>query len=496
MLLIAIPLAHPDHAASLETRRVKLDALVAKLAPRQAVTLRPTPTATPKPIATSRNIDYIQNLPTELLVEIGHHLLTSDPDDARVLAEVSQHWRAVFLDDANVWSTLKLGSCTVWPSPKVDAYWKRSKGMLVALEMDEVSVEVAANVLATVQSSFERLATLRWTVPVTGTLWNGLGHELRKWRGRFCSLRLLRLGSVPARGPRRFVPTVNVSADVWSLLSGPCVLESLALCSLSVDYLAPPLSLGSVASIRHLDLSSTDLAFSGVDLGDASHFLDLVPNLVSLTMPGSAGPFFVNRHHRTVPIILPDLRWLNVSKSRLATPAPPIALSCPRLQQANLSHTNWRAGDAILPHDPSTGTVFVGNVGHLTYLNLTHTPVAETAVLDGLPHMPRLKILSLASSSFTNKMVEALVLGQDQVQGGGAAPRLEQLDLSFSGTVTGGPLCRLVKSRKGHGRDGKGLRSLAVDGCPLIEKKAIEWLKKTVERFSGEVAYPREEEHR
>ena len=45
----------------------------------------------------------------------------------------------------------------------------------------------------------------------------------------------------------------------------------------------------------------------------------------------------------------------------------------------------------------------------------------------------------------------------------------------------------MVASRRGKARDGRGLRSLAVDGCPLIELKAVEWLMAKVDRFSCKV---------
>lgn len=472
MLLLAIPLSSPAHADSLETRKAALDDKLA--------------------LHNKSKTNYIHTLPAELLTSIGHHLADSDADVALVLAGVSRHWRALFLDDARVWSTLKLSRRRTLQ--KTAAYWERSKGMLVSLEMNGLSVEQAGKVLAIVHPSFDRLRTLKWAVEV-GLSSADIGSELRKWSGRFSNLRQLQIEFLPTQGNQALV-SVHAAEDVWTILSSPCVLDTLALCNLPAMSLNPPSSLGSVESIQHLDLSSVQLSVMPIApspstlIPDFSRLLGLVPNLETLAMVGTQGPFDLRPKTVQVgPIALPSLRRLNVSKSRFVT-SQPIILSTPVLERADLSQLNWQAWDALLPLDPTTGQKSTANVGHLTHLNLTRTALGEEALLDSLKLLPMLTHLQVASSSFTNKTIEALVLPANKDKDAatdGLLPALEHLDMSYSESVTGGPICRMVASRRGKARDGRGLRSLAVDGCPLIELKAVEWLMAKVDRFSCKV---------
>ena len=460
MLLIAIPLSPPDHADSLKRRQAGLDAKLA--------------------LYHKSKINHIQSLPAELLTSIGHHLAETDADVALVLAGVSRQWRSLFLDDAKVWSTLKISRRR--GLPKAQAYWERSKGMLVSLEMNGLSVEQGGKVLELVQPSFERLVSLHWTIDV-GQSTARVESHLTRWQGRFTRLRHLRIQYLPG-GANPAVQTMLEASPVWSLLGATCVLDSLALCNVQLFGLPPPAKLGPISSLRHLDFTSLTLPRHASSDMDLSHFLDLVPDLETLVLAGASGPFICHPDHRTHPVLLSSLRRLNVSKSRLSS-AMDLALVTPVLERADLSQISgqawWRA---LLPLDPTTGQISTANVGRLTHLNLTRSSIEEDPLLHSLGLIPTLTHLYLASSNLTNKVFEGLVLSSS---GEGVAPALEHLDMSYSESVTGGPVCRMVASRKGYGREGKGLRSLVLDGCPVIELKAVEWLMGKVDKVSCKV---------
>ncbi|KAL7416511.1 hypothetical protein BDY24DRAFT_439014 [Mrakia frigida] len=455
MLLLAIPLSPSSNLASLRARQSALDAKLLLYQKSKA--------------------NHIQTLPAEILTSIGHLLVNSDSDVALRLAGVSSRWRSIFLDDAKVWSRLKLGRKR--SLPKAKAFWERSKGLLVALEMDGVPGELAGKVMGMVNGSFGRLKVFRWRVEQRCEI----GPELQRWRGRFRNLRHLRLELWPGDFNGR-VATIDLDL-VWNLLVGPCVLETLDLRNLNTPTLIPPPHLGSISSIKHLNLSSytlLNLPTSSPE-NDLSHFLDLVPNLETIALPNSQGRFIKTPNHRTSDVQMLSLKRLSVLASAFS-PLEPISM--PSLERADFTLLTWPAFSVLIPLDPTTGDPLDVNVRHLTHLNLTRAPIIEGLVVDYLNLIPTLTHLVLASCNVTNATFENLVLSSE---GEGCIPLLEHLDMSYSAEVTGGPVCRMVASRKGRGRDGRGLRSLVLDGCPLIEVKAVDWLMEKVERFSCKI---------
>lgn len=455
MLLLAIPLSPSANVASLQARRSALDA---KLVLYQ-----------------KSKTNHIQTLPAEVLTSIGHLLVGSDSDVALKLAGVSLRWRSIFLDDAKIWSRLKLGKKRY--HPKAKAFWERSKGMLVGLEMEGVPPESVGKVMGMVNASFGRLKIFRWRVEERCDV----GTELRRWRSRFGNLRHLRLELWPTGFDGRLA-TIDLDM-VWDLLAGPCVLETLDLRNLNTPSIVPPPRIGSIASIKHLNLSSYTLLNypTSSPENDLSHFLDLVPNLETVSLPNSQGRFIKTPNHRTSDVQMLSLKRLSVLGSAFSPLGP---ISMPLLERADFTLLTWPAFTVLIPLDPTTGDPSDVNVRHLTHLNLTRAPIIEGLVVDYLNLIPTLTHLVLASCNITNATFESLVLS---TEGEGCIPLLEHLDMSYSAEVTGGPVCRMVASRKGRGRDGRGLRSLVLDGCPLIEVKAVDWLMAKVERFSCKI---------
>lgn len=479
-----------SRAVSLSTpvQRPALEARLAALAPKVAAEER-------------SRINFIQSLPVEILSLIGRFYLETSPHGAVILASVCRHWRAVYLSDPSLWRELRLSSARPSAGGRVRApttlrkmavaWLQRSGGSLDALSLS-VSSDVEEPLFELLGPVLGTLESFTWIAPASPHFL----ERLEGWRGRFVSLRRLSIQTPKAL----HTGVEEVSRRIWGILSSANRLVDLRIDRQYLGgLLEPPPELGVFLSLRTLHLNITGapgLAFLPPERFPALEHVDVPLGMLSRSVRLALHP-----PDQPEPLVYSGVTSLKAQAMQMSIERPEAVF--PNLRRLELTRSflpaqetvhSIMAGFLALPRDHTLGLASGLPRHPLTHLDLSRSPVTEAGLLQQLVHLPSLAVLRLSNCNLTNATVIRLIIDNTVHP---LCPLLEELNLSYSDELTGGPLCRMVASRRttravGLASDeGDGgvpetaiFRKLLVDGCTMIESAAIEWLRVKLETFS------------
>ncbi|KZT24473.1 hypothetical protein NEOLEDRAFT_1134845 [Neolentinus lepideus HHB14362 ss-1] len=401
------------------------------------------------------NSYHFGKLPVEIIVHIFTLHVDTHASGSIVLSHVCQHWRGIALNTPTLWSTLILSRK---PIKKALLWHTRSGGMVKELT-------VRQGVLAAGMPPFKRLRTFRTA-----------SHEMTLKH-------LLDLLDANEREQltRNLEEIVLKECHTSALVAQEMpALRHLEIRSVGVfDWNAASTH---ISSLRTLVVHDTSYP-----IGDVLSLLRANPMLETLSFMATPGKIYLDFgiEPDLTQFPLPCLRSLELGNFDLWSDMFLATISTPSLETLTLTALQSRQ-DAVLHKLKRDG------VSRLRELRMQKCSVSPSTVLQVLEHVDALETLELSHiggnasagarmGGDINVVIEALAAGTLGGDGSPLCCSLQHLDISHCPDIKTGPLIRLVKAHLagGHG-DIKPLRSLIMNGCPLIDAETLPWFRSKV----------------
>lgn len=420
-----------------------------------------------------RRVQYhFGQLPTEIVAEIFHVLISEDQAKLLTLLHVCKRWRDIVWHTPPLWDTLTITHRH--PTQKVALWVRRSNGKIRELQ-------VRADVRRNLDWSFNSLRGLQWD------------------RLRVCKIEVWDLAQylesismshiISTLEDLQIDDTSNPYSDRGRYFCDKHSLKALTMkhCSFSWDLLS--------TSVENLTYLAAHNCQGGTGM---FHALEANPNLEHLIIESC--------YISSPPTVSSDRTSLPLSKlSHLQVEGAGASVILERLSFQHLQVLCVRRATGSL--DRGLDDVKGRGLTNLTELCVSRCAVTPSILLSLLRHTLLLEKLELSYLSNTvNQVIDAMTSlfpisstsGLALENSGGIqvttmCPSLAHLNISYSPDIKTGPLVRLIRSRlpnaEGTSCDVNThsitkLDSLTVDGCPLIDPDWLPWFRKHVQAFS------------
>ncbi|KAG5652896.1 hypothetical protein H0H81_003260 [Sphagnurus paluster] len=428
-----------------------------------------------------------EKLPLELLSEIFHLVILSNPSRLIGLIHVCPYWRNVAWHTPSLWQTLVL--TTKSPARKLSLWLKRSKGYIRELYL-------RAGVVSHIDWPFPDLKTLAWDKL---RVCSAISWDMAAY--------LESQGIIP-----HALEALEMEEAQWARLRAGAslfpLLQTVGVRSLSfirsyVSWKDLSTHLTTLTSIKIVGCSQQpDSLLSTLQ---ANPFLEtlIVQDNFTVQFPAEA------------PLVhLPHLRTLDFAGSWSSGLLEHITAPAVEVFRVKGSRCSLDTALTLLVSAQS-----LTNLTHFAVDNCPFTPWALNRVLMHTPSLKSLELVSLAKGA--NAVIEALAGGPLSPKGTTAppvapastpnipllCPALTDIKVSHSADVRTGPLVRLIRARlpqppividptkpdsgstdqTSASEDGKNcarILSLTIDGCEQIDAAWLTWFRKQVPSVS------------
>lgn len=410
-------------------------------------------------------------LPVEIVLQIFNDIVEHDEFFPIVLSHVSSQWRAFVLSKPFYWRSLVLSNKD--PVNKTEKWIKRSqhciRRLVLRRNISSKQLNICLNKLGT--TLFKTLRNFHSEIGLGLVFGQLLPSDKSDIIRVFESLLSLSLEDIQLSSDKHNYPTLPRDSDSkFTQIIIPS-LEEPCLRTLIVEYTDLNWStiFPRVTSLRQLELRWTNF---DVDIMDV---LKGNPQLVSLTLEGD----FNLTETPNIPASRYTAEMVNLVQLEVRGPMEPLRFislaSFPALRQLEFCGTLSKLDNIF--------TYFQPIPTDLTHLHIRNCLFNTEPILALILKLSKLEVLTITHYVGDINSIVDLLAGPPEMRHP-VHPHLSQVDFSHSPFLTGGPLVRLVKSRHTEEKDIAKIKTMVIDGCPMIDPSVPEWLKPRVERVS------------